>query len=184
MEDWLKLKEDQYEDDGDSILAMKEINQRRKELKMMEDEWFAIWMLGNVRKRKIIDKIEYQSLWQIVKEGSTDVLEKFEKKLKTIRVEGHRKSVSTVRYKEDIYDDLPKSYYTTSELEEIETMYMGTESEAKKRFQRKNSFNQRRQSFDGRQRSLSRGSQSGRYALRSRYNGYKSGEQGDSSQFD
>ena len=84
MEDWLKLKEDQYEDDGDSILAMKEINQRRKELKMMEDEWFAIWMLGNVRKRKIIDKIEYQSLWQIVKEGSTDVLEKFEKKIKTI----------------------------------------------------------------------------------------------------
>ena len=84
MEDWLKFKEDQYEDDGDSILAMKEINQRRKELKMMEDEWFAIWMLGNVRKRKIIDKIEYQSLWQIVKEGSTDVLEKFEKKLKTI----------------------------------------------------------------------------------------------------
>ena len=63
---------------------MKEINQRHKELKMMEDEWFAIWMLGNVRKRKIIDKIEYQSLWQIVKEGSTDVLEKFEKKLKTI----------------------------------------------------------------------------------------------------
>ena len=84
MEDQLKFKEDQYEDDGDSILAMKEINQRRKELKMMEDEWFAIWMLGNVRKRKIIDKIEYQSLWQIVKEGSTDVLEKFEKKLKTI----------------------------------------------------------------------------------------------------
>ena len=84
MEDWLKFKEDQYEDDGDSILAMKEINQRCKELKMMEDEWFAIWMLGNVRKRKIIDKIEYQSLWQIVKEGSTDVLEKFEKKLKTI----------------------------------------------------------------------------------------------------
>ena len=84
MEDWLKFKEDQYEDNGDSILAMKEINQRHKELKMMEDEWFAIWMLGNVRKRKIIDKIEYQSLWQIVKEGSTDVLEKFEKKLKTI----------------------------------------------------------------------------------------------------
>ena len=84
MEDWLKFKEDQYEDDGDLILAMKEINQRRKELKMMEDEWFAIWMLGNVRKRKIIDKIKYQSLWQIVKEGSTDVLEKFEKKLKTI----------------------------------------------------------------------------------------------------
>ena len=84
MQDWLKFKEDQYEDDGDLILAMKEINQRRKELKMMEDEWFAIWMLGNVRKRKIIDKIEYQSLWQIVKEGSTDVLEKFEKKIKTI----------------------------------------------------------------------------------------------------
>ena len=128
MEDWLKFKEDQYEDDGDSILAMKEINQRCKELKMMEDEWFAIWMLGNVRKRKIIDTFEYQSLWHLVKEGGTDVLEKFEKKLKTIRVEGHRKSVPSVIYTEDVHDNLPETHYTTSKLEEIETMYMGTKA--------------------------------------------------------
>ena len=128
MEDWLKFKEDQYEDDGDSILAMKEINQRRKELKMMEDEWFAIWMLGNVRKRKIIDTFEYQSLWHLVKEGGTDVLKKFEKKLKTIRVEGHIKSVPSVIYTEDVHDNLPETHYTTSKLEEIKTMYMGTKA--------------------------------------------------------
>ena len=33
MEDWLKFKEDQYEDEGDLTLAIKEINQRLKELK-------------------------------------------------------------------------------------------------------------------------------------------------------
>ena len=32
-------------------------------------------------------------------------------------------------------------------------MYMGKDSEARKRLQRNNSFNRRRQSFDGRQRS-------------------------------
>ena len=59
-------------------------------------------------------------------------------------------------YAEEVHDHLPKTYYTRSELEDIETMYMGTESEARKRYQRLGSF--RRQSFDRRQRSNSRGS--------------------------
>ena len=33
-------------------------------------------------------------------------------------------------------EDLPDDYYTETEMEEIETMYMGTESEARKRYQR------------------------------------------------
>ena len=51
-------------------------------------------------------------------------------------------------------------------------MYMGKDSEARKRLQRNNSFNRRRQSFDGRQRSYSRGSQYG--SSRSRYDKFKS----------
>ena len=51
-------------------------------------------------------------------------------------------------------EQLPRTHYTE---EEIEAMYMGTESEARKRFQgrRNGSFNRRRPSLDGRQRSLS-----------------------------
>ena len=41
---------------------MKEINQRRKELKMTEDEWVVTWMLGIVKKRKKLDKFAYQAL--------------------------------------------------------------------------------------------------------------------------
>ena len=33
-----KFKGDDYDEDGELVLGMKEINQRRKELKMTEDE--------------------------------------------------------------------------------------------------------------------------------------------------
>ena len=39
-------------------------------------------------------------------------------------------------YAEDLHEDLPETYYMESELKEIEIMYMGTESEAPKRYQR------------------------------------------------
>ena len=42
-------------------------------------------------------------------------------------------------------DDLPEDYYTETEMKEIETINIGTESKARKRFQKQNSF--RRQSF-------------------------------------
>ena len=37
VDDWLNFKEDQYEDDRELILAIKEISQRHKDLKMIED---------------------------------------------------------------------------------------------------------------------------------------------------
>ena len=46
MDDWSKFKDDHYEDDSKLLLGMKELNQRRKELKMTEDEWVAVQMLG------------------------------------------------------------------------------------------------------------------------------------------
>ena len=51
-----KVKGNEYDDDGELLLGMKEINQRRKELKMTEDEWVVTWMLGIVKKRKKLDK--------------------------------------------------------------------------------------------------------------------------------
>ena len=37
VDDWLNFKEDQYEDDRELILAIKEISQRHKDLKTTED---------------------------------------------------------------------------------------------------------------------------------------------------
>ena len=156
----MKFREGQFEDDGELILSMKEINQRRRDLKMTDDKWVSVWMLSIIKKRKKIEKFVYQALRNIVKDGGVDVLQNFKKKFKEMRVEGCRKYVSSalLMYSEDMDEDLPEDHYTEKELE---MMYMGAESEACKMSQRNSSY--RRQPF-GRPRSNSRGS---------RYNGFR-----------
>ena len=62
LDDWSKFRDDQYEDDAELLLGIQELNQRRRELKMTEDEWVAVWMLGIIKLRKRLDKFVYQSL--------------------------------------------------------------------------------------------------------------------------
>ena len=38
VEDWIKFREDQYEEDGELMLAIKEIHQTWKELKITQDK--------------------------------------------------------------------------------------------------------------------------------------------------
>lgn len=66
-------------------------------------------------------------------------MENFEKKLKEIKIEGKRKVSSSAMYTEH----LPRTHYTEVE---IEAMYMGKDSEARKRLQRNNSVNRKIQS--------------------------------------
>ena len=66
----------------------------------------------------------------MVKEGGVNILKNFENKFKEIRVEGCRKYTSSVMYTEDVHENLPQTHYTETELQEIEKMYMGMESEA------------------------------------------------------
>ena len=42
VEDLLKFREDQFEDDEDLMIAMRELNQRRVELKMTYDEFYIV----------------------------------------------------------------------------------------------------------------------------------------------
>ena len=93
---------------------------------MTDAEWAADWMIGIIKKRRKIDKYVYQSLRNIVKEGSVNILKNFEDKFKEMRVEGCRKDASSVMYTEDVNEELPENHYTDTELREIETMYMGT----------------------------------------------------------
>ena len=128
---------------------MKELRQRCVELKMTYDKFYSVWMLGMMKKQGKMENFEIQALRSVVKEGSLNIIDNFEKKFKEIRIEGKRKAIlSSAMFSEQ----LPRTHYTKAE---IEAMYMGTESEARKRFQRNNSFNRRQQSFDHRQQSLS-----------------------------
>ena len=57
-DDILRFQEDQYEEDSELILALREIRQRDRDLNITQDKWFAAWMLSRVRKRKKIDSHE------------------------------------------------------------------------------------------------------------------------------
>ena len=95
---------------------------------MTQEEWYSVWMLRKMMKRTKIDNFEIQALRDVVKEGGPDVVDEFEKKFKEIRIDVKRKAVlSSAMFSEM----LPSTYYTEAELE---AMYMGTESEARKRF--------------------------------------------------
>ena len=80
VEDMLKFREDCYEEDDDLIMAMRELNQRRKELKITYDECFSVWMLGKIKRRKKMEGFEIQALRDVVKAGGEEVLEKLEEK--------------------------------------------------------------------------------------------------------
>ena len=50
------------------MLAMKELRQRRVDLKMTFDEFHSIWMLQKLKKRKRMENFVIQALKDIVKE--------------------------------------------------------------------------------------------------------------------
>ena len=66
MEEWIKFKDDQFEDNGKLLLAMKELRWRKKDLNVTEDEWDAVWMLTIVKRRKRIDRFIHQALREVV----------------------------------------------------------------------------------------------------------------------
>ena len=99
---------------------MKEINQRRKELKITDNEWTSTWMLRRIKKQKIMETFDYQVFRNVVKEGGENVVENFEEKYKELKIEGKRK-----RVRETVYTELENEMY-----------YMGSESKARKRYQK------------------------------------------------
>ena len=72
-----------------------------------------------------MESYEIQALRNVVKTGGEDVLEKLEEKFIEIRVEGKRKSPASTMFSETP-EKVPVAHYMEKELEEIETIYMGT----------------------------------------------------------
>ena len=139
-----------------------------------------------------MENFEIQALREILKTNSEGVVENFEQKFNEFHVEGKRKSLNS---SSTMYTDkLLSTYYTQKEQEEIEAMYMRTESEARKRLNGAHSQSQPRpQSQDGRARSFSRprydprpGYNDSRYDSRSGIDRFKSpgGRQPESGQCD
>ena len=155
-----KFREDQFEDDDELMLAMSELRKRRVDLEITFDEFHTVWMLQKLKKRKRMENFELQSLREVVKTNDLEVVKNFEEKFKEIRVEGKRKSLkdTATHYTESP----PTTYYTEAEQEQIEAMYMGKESESRKRF---NNSRTRTPSQNGRQRTFS---QSGNNDLRAK----------------
>ena len=58
IEDLFRFREDNFEDDDELMLAMKELRQRRVDLKMTFDEFHSIWMLQKLKKRKGMENFE------------------------------------------------------------------------------------------------------------------------------
>ena len=61
VKDWLEFKEEQYEDEDDLLLAMKEISQRQTELKITENEWISTRTLGRIKKERRMETFQYQA---------------------------------------------------------------------------------------------------------------------------
>ena len=58
IEDLFKFREDNYEDDDELMLAMKELRKRRIDFKITFDEFYSIWMwqkLKKIRKWRILN---------------------------------------------------------------------------------------------------------------------------------
>ena len=89
-----------------------------------------------------------------MKRGGDTVHKDFEENFQEVVVEGKRAKTTSAIHSTDSLDDKLLEYEYTEE--ELETLYIGTPSEARKQFQRSILF-QRRQPFNGR-RSFSQDS--------------------------
>ena len=48
---WMNFREDDFDDEDDLLQNMVKIQRRKKELKVLNKEWHAVWMLKKVQKR-------------------------------------------------------------------------------------------------------------------------------------
>ena len=152
MEDWLNFKDDQFEDNGKLLLGIKELRQRQRDMNVTEDKWDAVWMLTVVKKQKRIDRFIHQALRDFVKLGGDNIVKNFEDKFKNSELQD-RGSSSSVMYTKDgekMDEDLPDNHYTEADMKEMETIFMGTKSKARRRFQKNGPYRPR-----SRPRSLS-----------------------------
>ena len=88
---------------------MEKLDLREKELEISHEEWKSVWMLQITRKRMSVEVFQYQALRDVVKGGGDTVVKNFGDKFRELKLEGSRKKT-------------------------VETLFMGTESGARRNF--------------------------------------------------
>ena len=59
--------EDDYDDEDVLLQTMIELQRRKEDLKVVEKEWHAVWMLNKVQKRRRMEHFQYQTLRDVLK---------------------------------------------------------------------------------------------------------------------
>ena len=57
--DYIKFNENDYDDEGDFLHTMEEMERRKEDLKIVEKEWYAFWMLKKAQKRRGMNEFQY-----------------------------------------------------------------------------------------------------------------------------
>ena len=82
----MNFKDDDFDDDNDLLQVMTEIQRRKEELMVLNREWYTVWMLRKVQKRRGMKRFQYQTLRDDLKvEG--DRMKEFEEKYRKVKVQ-------------------------------------------------------------------------------------------------
>ena len=65
--DLIKFNENDYDDEGDFLHTMEEIERRKEDLKVIEKEWHAVWMMKKAQKRRGMNEFQYHALRGVLK---------------------------------------------------------------------------------------------------------------------
>ena len=60
--DWIGLRDDDFEDKGDFLHAIEELQRRKDDLKMTDREWNVVWMFQKTQKRRGMNDFQYHAL--------------------------------------------------------------------------------------------------------------------------
>merc|ERR1711895_27527 len=145
MEDWIKFNFNEYESEEEYLLAQEKLIARQDKKEITLKEWNAIWLMYGASQRQGTSDYHLQELRKVVKAKGVEVQKDFVKKYRELKIESHRGKQASC----------------------AETLYMGTPSKSRQRFQdqRTRTYSKERDFYqDRKSRNDSRGrSYYGRY---------------------
>ena len=89
MSDYIKFRDDDFDNKDDLLQAMVEFQRRKKELSINEKEWQSVWMLKKVQKRRGMEHFQYQALRDVLKQEG-ERMKEFVAKYREVRVKVSR----------------------------------------------------------------------------------------------
>ena len=113
MHDWLKFNFNKYESEEEYLLAQEKLIARQDEKEVTLKEWNTIWLMYGATQRQGTTDYHLQELRKVVKTRGIDMQKDFVKKYRELKVESHRGTQAAC----------------------AETLYMGTPSKSRQRFE-------------------------------------------------